>query len=168
VSDLSDFKFSVPIEVRFNELDAMGHVNNAVYLTYFEVARNAFWLSLRGGNSYRDLNFIVVHTECDYRSPANFGEVLDVFVRIAEMKNSSFVVEYQIIERRSKRIVASGRTVQALYDYDEQRVLPIPDDLRQSVSAFEDVVNAPGKVKKKAESPQSHGVTEKSRDQNQS
>jgi acyl-CoA thioester hydrolase len=137
MSESLDFRFSVAVEVRFSDLDAMAHVNNAVYLTYFEMARNAYWLTLRGGTSYRDLNFIVVRAECDYRSPSNFGEVLDVFVRTSEMKTSSFVIEYEIIEQKSKRVVARGRTVQTLYDYNELHAMPIPDDLRRAIMDFE-------------------------------
>ena len=137
MSNLADFKFSVPIEVRFSDLDGMVHVNNAVYLTYFEEARNAYWRRLRGGNSLRDLDFILARAECDFRSPAMFGEVLDVHIRMAEMKNSSFTFEYKIIERQSKRAVASGRSVQVLYDYGEQRAKQIPDDLRHAIAAFE-------------------------------
>ncbi len=137
MSNLAEFKFSVPIEVRFSDLDGMVHVNNAVYLTYFEEARNAYWRRLRGGNSLRDLDFILARAECDFRSPAMFGEMLDVYIRVGEMKNSSFTFEYEIVERETKRAVASGRSVQVLYDYPEQRAKQIPGDLRNAVAAFE-------------------------------
>jgi len=137
MSNLAEFKFSVPLEVRFSDLDGMVHVNNAVYLTYFEEARNAYWRRLRGGNSLRDLDFILARAECDFLSPAIFGEVLDVYIRVGEMKNSSFTFEYEIVERQSKRAVASGRSVQVLYDYSEQRAKPIPADLRHAIAEFE-------------------------------
>ena len=137
MSNLADFKFSVPIEVRFSDLDGMVHVNNALYFTYFEEARNAYWRRLRGGNSLRDLDFILARAECDFRSPAMFGEVLDVYIRVGEMKSSSFTFEYQIVERQSKRVVASGRSVQVLYDYSDKRAKQIPDDLCHAIAEFE-------------------------------
>jgi len=134
---MPSFKFSTHIEVRFRDLDALGHVNNAVYLTYFEVARLHYWKKLFGNEAFDRHSFVVVRAECNYRSPAQAGEVLEVFARVSEMKRSSFIFEYQIVERQTARIVADGSTVQACFDPKEKRARPIPQDLRDSILQFE-------------------------------
>ena len=131
------FKFSTHIEVRFRDLDALGHVNNAVYLTYFEVARLHYWKKLFGKEAFDRHGFVVVRAECNYRSPAQAGEVLEVFARVSEMKRSSFIFEYQIVEPQTARIVADGSTVQACFDPKEKRAKPIPQDLRDTILQFE-------------------------------
>jgi acyl-CoA thioester hydrolase len=131
------FKFSTQIEVRFRDLDALGHVNNAVYLTYFEIARLHYWKKLFGNEAFHRHSFVVVRAECNYRSPAQAGEVLQVFARVSEMKRSSFIFEYEIIEPQTSRIVADGSTVQACFDPKEKRAKPIPQDLRDSILQFE-------------------------------
>ena len=131
---LSDrpFRFTQALDVRFRDLDALGHVNNAVYLTYFESARMAWWLHLthRGALS-RDV--ILARAEVDFRSPAAYPGVLDVGVRCASIGRSSFVVEQAITERRTRRLVAEGRMVLVHYDYEAGRSTPLPDDLRRQL-----------------------------------
>ena len=133
------FKFSTHIEVRFRDLDALGHVNNAVYLTYFEIARLHYWKKLFGSEAFTRHGFVVVRAECNYRSPAHAGEVLQVFAKVSELKRSSFIFEYEIIEAQTGRIVADGSTVQACFDLEVKRAKPIPHDLRDSILEFERV-----------------------------
>jgi acyl-CoA thioester hydrolase len=134
---MPSFKFSTHIEVRFRDLDALGHVNNAVYLTYFEIARLHYWKKLFGNEAFHRHSFVVVRAECNYRSPAHAGEVLRVFAKVSELKRSSFIFEYEIVEPHTRRIVADGSTVQACFDPKEKRAKPIPHDLRDSILDFE-------------------------------
>jgi acyl-CoA thioester hydrolase len=134
---MPSFRLFFPIEVRFRDLDGLGHVNNAVYITYFEIARTHYWRELFGTNSYEEYGFLVVRTECDYRSPAHFGETLLVATRVSELRNSSFVVEHEVTERQSGRLVAEGKTVQVCFDPRQKKSIPIPPFVRQTISAFE-------------------------------
>ena len=131
------YRLSFPIEVRFRDLDALGHVNNAVYITYFEIARTHYWRELFGINSYEQYGFLVVRTECDYRSPAHFGETLLVGTRVSELRNSSFVIEHEVTERQGGRLVAEGKTVQVCYDPQQKKSIPIPPLVRQTITEFE-------------------------------
>ena len=76
----SDFRFKVDVQVRFRDLDARGHVNNAVYLTYFEIARLALWAEVSGSLRLEDREMIVAEITCTYKSPALFNELLEVWV----------------------------------------------------------------------------------------
>ena len=136
---MSQIRFSTQIEVRFRDLDALGHVNNAVYLTYFEIARLHYWKQLFGSEAFKRYGFVVVRAECNYRSPAYAGELLQVFAKVAALKRSSFVFEYEILEATTGRMVADGSTVQACFDAKEERSTPIPDDLRHSILEFEGI-----------------------------
>ena len=97
--------FRQPVEMRFRDLDALGHVNNAVFLTYLESARLAWWTRVSRRADLARLGMILARTEIDYRSPAVFGDRLVVGVRCASLKRSSFVLELRIEERRSGRLV---------------------------------------------------------------
>jgi len=134
---LSTFPVVVPIVVRFRDLDALGHVNNAVYLTYFEMARVAYYQALVGLRSLDDFDFILAEVTCRYRSPAWLGETLLVGIRIPSMGRKSFVFEYEIRDQASGRLVAEGRSVQVMYDYQARRSKPIPDDFVAKVEALE-------------------------------
>ena len=121
--------FEHEIEVRFRDCDALGHVNNAVYLTYLEQARFAHWQRLTGVTGI-PRSFIVARVECDYRAPAMAGERLIVRLHVASVGNSSFTFEYEIVNGRTRQVVATARTVQVMYDYVAARSVRIPDDVR--------------------------------------
>ncbi len=132
-----DFRYKVEVEVRFRDLDPMNHVNNAVYFTYFEIARIAYYGELTGATDPRELDTILAEATCTYRSPAVYGERLDVWVRAASLGRSSSVFEYRIVEQTTGRLVATGRSVQVMYDYAAGRPVPITPELRARFEAFE-------------------------------
>ncbi len=145
---LPEFPCVVPVEVRFADLDAMGHVNSAVFLTYFEQARLAFWLSLQPGPAPGEaieasaLGFVLVRAECDYVSPVRLGERLLVGCRAGDLGSSSFAFDYGVVAVGGSvdaevRAVASGRTVQVAWDWKEGRKAALSDDLKRRIEAFQ-------------------------------
>ena len=127
------FRFSLPIDVRFRDLDAVGHVNNAVYLTYLEQARVAYWMKVTGLSEIRAIDIILARVEIDYRSPVTFGETIDVAVRCAAMRRSSCTFELRITERKTGRLVAESKNVIVQYDYAAGRSRPIPEAFRRLI-----------------------------------
>lgn len=127
----------IEVEVRFRDCDPMGHVNNAVYLTYLEEARKYYWREVLGVTDYREVDFILARAEVDFRAQAVPGQRLRVRIWVGEMRRSSFDFHYEIRDARSGKLVAEARTVQVMFDYTAQRVKPIPDDLRVRISRFE-------------------------------
>lgn len=145
---LPEFPCVVPVEVRFRDLDAMGHVNNAVYLTYFEQARLAFWLALHPGSAPGEvvepatIGFVLARVECDFASPVRLGETLLVGCRAGDFGTSSFAFDYRIVAAPASvdaevRLVASGRTVQVTWDWIEGKKTPVPEELRKRIEAFQ-------------------------------
>ena len=130
---MDGFRYVYPIEVRFRDLDALGHVNNAVYLTYLESARMAFWIQVMKREGLKGMDMILARVEVDYRSPVSFGEFLDVGVRCASIRRSSFVLESRIVERRTGRLVAEARKVLVHYDYSAGKAVPLPPAMRQKL-----------------------------------
>lgn len=134
---MDGFNFVVPVEVRFRDLDSLGHVNNAVFITYLETARIKYRLNLMEAASLEDLDLILAEITCSYRSPAYYGEILEVGARVTEIGNKSFVMEYRIEERETRRLVATGRSIQVAYDYDTQQTVPVPAEFVERVEALE-------------------------------
>jgi acyl-CoA thioester hydrolase len=134
---LAGFSVTHELVPRFRDTDAMGHINNAVYITYLEVARQAYWAALDREPDYRRVPFILASVKCDFRSEALVNEVLDLGIRCAWIGTKSFGFEYQIRERRSDRMVVEASSVQVCYDYAEKKTLVVPRDLRERLEAFE-------------------------------
>jgi acyl-CoA thioester hydrolase len=134
---MKDYKWVASIPVRFRDIDGMGHVNNAVYLTYFEAARLPYCLQLAGASGARRANMVVAEITCTYRSPAVYGETMLVGVRLEEIREHSFTLSYRIEDEASGRLVATGSSVQVGYDYEAKATAPIPDSFKSASEAYE-------------------------------
>lgn len=125
--------FSHRLEVRFRDCDAMGHTNNAVYLTYLEQARFAHWRSLWGfGNPQTPPDIpgvILARVEADYKRPSRYGDALEIRLSVAGIGRSSFRYEYEIVDADG-RTVLTATTVQVMYDYATEKPVPIPESIR--------------------------------------
>lgn len=124
--------FVVPWQVIFRDVDSFGHVNNAVYLTYFEWARAQMWFDLtEAKGAPEDIGFIMARAEVDYLAQLGM-EPIDICARVSEMRNTSLDTVYEI-RRRDGQVAATGKVVVVLFDWHEQRKIPISDELRQKV-----------------------------------
>jgi acyl-CoA thioester hydrolase len=115
--------------VRFRDLDAMGHVNNAVFATFLEQARIAF-LSPHGAKIE---NMILARLEIDFRSPAELGETIEITVTPTRVGTKSFDLEYVL--RADDRVVAEAKTVLVAYDYEHSRPVEIPERWNEQLAA---------------------------------
>ena len=124
------WRFEHELEVLFRDCDPLGHVNNAVYLTYLESARFGWWRSTFGADGLKEHGFIVARVEIDYRKPALPGDRLLVRLRVEEIGRSSFKVGYEILNARTRAPIAEAKSVQVAFDYAMGRSVPIADSLR--------------------------------------
>ena len=128
--------YVVPWQVIFRDVDAFGHVNNAVYLTYFEWARAQLWFAITGAEGLpTDIGFIVARAEIDFRLQIGM-EPIDICIRISEMRGTSFDTMYEI-RKRNGGVAATGKVVVVLFDWKAQTKMRISDELRQKVHAFQ-------------------------------
>ncbi|HSM57802.1 MAG TPA: thioesterase family protein [Candidatus Sulfomarinibacteraceae bacterium] len=126
------FPFHSRVSVRFRDVDAMGHVNNAVYFTYMEVARGEMFKDLLSIKTPQDLPFVVGEACCRYHSPARFGETLLVGLGVSRFGNKSFDLVYQI-DGQDGRLVATGHTAMIMYDYEAEKTVPVPPEFRRRI-----------------------------------
>ena len=118
------------LQTRYNDYDAKGHVNNAVYLSYFELGRVAAWRSVAGDT---EPDFILAEARITYRSPAMPGDPLVVEITTAEVRNKAWVWRYRIVDERDERVIADGETTQVMYDYVHHRSVHVPDHVREAL-----------------------------------
>ncbi len=117
--------FSHPIEVRFSDLDAMGHVNNAVVVSYMEQGRFQWWRSFLGGRKFQEEGFLIARVEVDYRMPILLGDDVRVELRCTKVGNSSFDLGYRLTKGLEGEVFAEGKTVQVMLDFVAQRPKPL-------------------------------------------
>jgi acyl-CoA thioester hydrolase len=128
-------RFTTDIQMRFRDIDGMGHVNNAVYLSYVELARTQFYMHQANKRTLDEIDFILAHVEIDFESQATWGDQIQVAVWPSKIGNSSFTLSYEVKEKRSGRILARAKSVLVSYDYETRNSKPIPDEFRTLLQA---------------------------------
>jgi acyl-CoA thioester hydrolase len=119
--------------VRFRDLDVMGHVNNAVYLTYIESARVAYLQDLGAAATLEDMSIIVARIEIDFRAPVGFGEEVEISVHASRFGEKSFDLDYVL--RIGGKVVAEAKSVLVSYDYGKGEAVDLPEEWREKLAA---------------------------------
>jgi acyl-CoA thioester hydrolase len=139
--NITNYPYETDIQVTFRDLDALGHVNNAVFFSYLETARIQYITQfleqgLPSQFDLLDIPIILVEAACTYKSQALFGEKLKVGVGVSRFGTKSFDLMYKIIGEDG-RLVATGKTIQVMYNYDTSSAYPIPEAIKESVFTFQ-------------------------------
>ena len=121
-------------QVRFRDLDPMGHVNNAVFLTYIEQARVAFLAEVGAATGLEDMNMIVARVEIDFKAPVRLGQEVEISVHASRFGTKSFDLDYDL--RVDGELVAEAKSVQVAYDYDRREPMQLPADWKEKLTAI--------------------------------
>jgi acyl-CoA thioester hydrolase len=132
---MEGFRFVHSQQVEFRDLDGLGHVNNAVYLSYVESARLAYMQEVFGPLELDQLG-IVAEARIAFRSSASLGETLAIGTRVAEMGGKSLRFEFEI-HGADGRLVADGSTVHVAFDYGKRKSVAVPEEWRRRIDAHE-------------------------------
>ena len=135
------FKFYVPVDIRYNDLDPQWHVNNTRYLVFMEQARLDYLchLGLFDGQSFLDLKMIIADVHVSYLAPIVLGQNVRVGTRAARIGKKSITFEYRIEDADNGDLLATGEVVGVAYNYRAHQTIPVPVDWRQKIGAFEGV-----------------------------
>lgn len=126
--------FETSLRVRFRDLDTLGHVNNAVFVSYVEVARVDFWAHVFGPVDVGSIDFFVARIEIDYRRPVRLGDTVRAGLGIEKLGNTSFTVRYVLSV--GDDVVAEARTVQVFVDTATGTPKPVPAAFRERVAPY--------------------------------
>ncbi len=126
--------FTHRLTVRFSDCDAMGHVNHAVYFTYFEQCRFAWWRHLGGAAGIPGATTIIVHADCDYRAPAHVHDELEIRLTLTGIGRTSISIAYQIANLTTGQQLADGHTVNVTVDPVTRVPVPVPEFTRAQLT----------------------------------
>ena len=129
------FRYVHRLQVRFGDLDALGHVNHATYLTYVEQARTMYAKDVLGVDVPYALRFVIATLRCDFLAPLAFAELVDVGWRLTRLGRSSGHYEFELAA--AGRVVGRGDTVIVWADPRAGRSIPLPEELRRRAAQFD-------------------------------
>lgn len=126
--------YSTDLQVRFRDIDAMGHVNNAVYATYLEQARTEFFSEVLSEN-LADVPTVLARLELSYERPITLGQSVTATVDVPRLGESSLPIEHEILADGER--AATGESIQVFVDPDTGESRPIPERVRERIAGYE-------------------------------
>jgi acyl-CoA thioester hydrolase len=135
---LTEFKYKISIPIRFSDMDMFGHVNNAIYLTYFEQARVAYWKEIIKWD-WKKMGIIIAKSEVEYLKPIFPEDQIYAYLRTSKIGRSSFNIEYLLVaEQNGNQILkTTGRTTQVTFDYTANKPASIPEKQKLIMIEFD-------------------------------
>jgi acyl-CoA thioester hydrolase len=141
---IGPFRHRLEIVVRFADTDAMGHVNNAKYLTYCEIARIQYWTDITGepialGTEGAE-SLILAEARITYRAPAFHGEIVTVETRATRIGRSSFTLEHRLlacVKGEVPRLVAISESILVRYDYASAHPVSLSAEHVAAIEGYE-------------------------------
>ncbi len=124
------------IQIRFKDMDALGHVNNANHLSYIELARIKYFTDTVGENiNWSKKGIILANVHIDYLSPVLLSDELIVGTRCSKLGSKSFTLEYELksVTRGKERMLATASTVLVCYDYEKGASMEMPEEWRDKL-----------------------------------
>ena len=122
----SDFKFFIELDVRWADMDCIGHVNNATFLTYVETSR----IKLLEKLGFTDVHIIMASIKIDYVNQLKYPSIMEIGQKISRLGNSSFDILTGIYNKDSGELITISTTTLVCYDYNSQKSLKIPTEIR--------------------------------------
>lgn len=132
---MRDDAYRTSVEVRFRDLDTMGHVNNALYATYLEEARTAYYRDVIGV-SLPGVDTVLAHLSVDYRAPIELEDTVAILLDVPDVGETSIPMEYEV--RADDEVAATAETVQVMWNRDAGGSRPVPDAWRERIERFHD------------------------------
>ena len=138
--NIKDYRHSMPIQIRFVDIDKLGHVNNATILSYFETARVAYLNDVIGReNDWFGRGLILAHSEIDYLQPVYHDDKIIAHTRTIKVGNKSFTVENVLMRVDGKKEVlcAYATGVLVCMNYHEKLTVEIPEEWKAKLRDFD-------------------------------
>jgi len=134
--DPAEFRFRHAVDVRFQDVDLYGHAHHSKALIYFEEARWAYWTDVVGTQQPENVAYVLSEVGVRYHERITYPSTLDVGVRVSLLGRKHFVMEYEIASAAGA-LLASGRTVQVMFDYSKEGSVPIPSGVRRAIEEWD-------------------------------
>ena len=129
---MNDKSLFLPIQIRFNDIDPWGHVNNAVYQNYFDLGRMQFFDTTFGESWIkRESGLIIARTETDFLAPVFLNDSVGVVTSLKRLGNKSLTLQHELIDQNTKEVKVRSLAVMVCMDYEAGESIIIPNDWRE-------------------------------------
>lgn len=136
--EIRHFRHSVPIQIRFNDVDRYGHVNNNSYFSYYDLGKEDYLHNvLKVDYESKEVVPVIANIQADFILPIFYGDPIVVETRISHVGHKSFTLEQQAYNQQLKQIVCRCSTVMVCFSLEHQTAVEIPEKYRKAICDFE-------------------------------
>ena len=132
-----EFRHSLPLQIRWNDTDKFGHVNNGVFFEFYDTAKTDYISSVCKDVDWSKVSIVVVHIEADFLSEVKAGHHIAARTRISHIGHTSFCLEQDVINSDTGEVKCRCTSVMVLYDPLNHHKIPLPDSWVKAINEFE-------------------------------
>ncbi|MDA0929891.1 MAG: thioesterase family protein [Bacteroidetes bacterium] len=134
------FRHKAQIQIRFCDTDMLGHVNNANYLSYMEMARVSYFNEVMPKLDWSGQGIILAKAEISYKAPLFLEDNLFIYTGVEQISGKSFMMRYRFMKKTEagELLAAEGSTLMVCYDYRENHSIPVPDFWKKAIEFYEE------------------------------
>lgn len=132
---LGDYKTVTSLPIQWGDMDAFGHVNNVVYIRWFESARIDLLATFESEVTMQTggIGPILVSVQCDYKCQLHFPDTVHIGSRVTRVGRSSVDIGHAVFSERLGKMAAVGTSVLVIFDYRTNRPVRIPEELHHQL-----------------------------------
>jgi len=133
------FHHIMPLQIRFNDVDKFGHVNNTIYFQFYDTAKTDYFASVCPGVNWEEVAIVVVHIEADFVSQVKAGCNIAARTRVTHIGNKSFTLEQEVYDTDTQELKTRCVSVMVLYDLLKHSTIPLPPKWSQAIRSYENL-----------------------------
>lgn len=131
------FRHTLPIQLRFNDVDKFGHVNNTVYFSYYDLGKTEYFASVCPHVNWEEVGIVVVHIEADFAAQIHGGDHIAVQTAITGIGTKSFRLLQRVIDTHTGEVKCTCTSVMVTYDLIKHESIPLTDEWVEAICAYE-------------------------------
>lgn len=133
------FKNRLSIQLRFNDIDMVGHVNNTVYFNFFDLGKTSYFEAVKGSCiDWMQTDIVIRHIEADFQHPTFLNDEIEVCTAVVKLGNKSLMMEQHIIDVNSHQVKCTCNTVMVGFDRRTNSAIPISEEWKCAIRIYEE------------------------------
>ena len=131
------FRHVMPLQIRFNDIDKFGHVNNTIFFQFYDTAKTEYFASVCEGVDWERVAIVVVKIEAEFISQIKAGSHIAARTRVVKIGHKSFHLEQDVIDIDTQEVKCRCQSIMVLYDLVHQQAMLLPDEWRHAISSYD-------------------------------
>lgn len=136
--DPSSFRHRIDLQMRFNDIDILGHLNNTVYFSFYDTGKAYYLEAVNGGKmNWQRVESVIANVDCAFINPTYFGEPIEICTKCEHMGEKSLTILQMILNKETRQVKSLCRTVMVAFDPDTHKSTTLPEKWRKGIALYE-------------------------------